>query len=144
MISFFVEGILSLGMIFSFTSAPLTNFAACEGTPLEFLGLESWDHCLTRVETCNNQGDCEQTVVINSIRDIWKIIIPLFNDVLKLAGYIAIGFVIWGGIQYTKSQGEPSNLSAAKDTIKNAIIGLIIVLSSIAITQFIYRGFVSS
>jgi len=135
--NFAVEALFAVGMFFSFfnvSSAPFTNFAACEGTPLGFLGLESWSSCLPR--------DSDGKPIFTQLSDIWKIIIPIFNDVLKLAGYIAIGFVIWGGIQYIKSQGEPSNLAAAKDTIKNAIIGLLLVLSSIAIVQFIYRGFV--
>lgn len=134
MMSFIVESIVSVGMIFSFTLAPTTTFAACEGNVIEFLGLESWDACLPQGPDGKPQ--------FQALTDIWKIIIPIFNDVLKLAGYIAIGFVIWGGIQYIKSQGEPSNLSQAKDTIKNAIIGLLLVLASIAIMQFIYRGFV--
>lgn len=134
MMSFFVESMLTVAMMFSFTTAPLTNFAACEGTPLEFLGLESWSSCLPKDENGNP--------MFTQLSDIWRVVVPLFNDALKLAGYVAIGFIIWGGIQYVKSQGEPSNLSAAKDTIKNAVIGLIIVLSSVAIMQFIYRGFV--
>jgi hypothetical protein len=132
--SFIIESIVSVGMIFSFSLAPTTTFAACEGNVVEFLGLESWDACLPR--------GADGKPVFEALTDIWKIIIPLLNDVLKLAGYIAIGLIIWGGIQYIKSQGEPSNLTQAKDTIKNAIIGLLLVLSSIAIVQFIYRGFV--
>lgn len=123
----------SLGIMLSFAATPFTNFAACETNALQFLVLESWDSCLPR-----EHGD----PVLRDISDIWLIIVPIFNDALKLAGYIAAGFIIWGGIQYSKSQGDPANLKAAKDTIKNAIIGLVIVLLSIAVVQFIFRGFV--
>lgn len=56
---------------------------------------------------------------------------------MRVGGLIAVGFIIWGGIQYTTSQGEPEGLKNAKDTISNAIIGFIIIVLAIGIVQFI-------
>lgn len=59
----------------------------------------------------------------------------------RVAGLIAVGFVIYGAIQYITSQGEPEGLAHAKNTITNALIGFVIVMLAIAIVQFIGRAF---
>ena len=51
--------------------------------------------------------------------------------------YAAVGFIIWGGFKYTKSQGDPGKLNEAKGAITNALIGLGIALGSVAIVEFI-------
>lgn len=55
----------------------------------------------------------------------------------RIAGLIAVGFIIWGGIQYTTSQGEPEGINNAKSTILNAIVGLVISLIAIGLVQFV-------
>lgn len=55
----------------------------------------------------------------------------------RIAGLVAVGFIVWGGIQYTLSQGEPEGMKNAKSTIMNAIVGLVIALLAIGIVQFI-------
>lgn len=72
----------------------------------------------------------------------WSEAIPLIamaviEMLIRIGGLIAVGFIIWGGIQYTTSQGEPEGLNNAKSTILNAVIGLIIVIIAIGITQFV-------
>lgn len=42
-------------------------------------------------------------------------------------------FIIKGGFLYIMARGEPGNITSAKQTITNAIIGLIIALLSAAI-----------
>jgi TRAP-type C4-dicarboxylate transport system permease small subunit len=42
----------------------------------------------------------------------------------------AVFFLVKGGYQYITSTGKPDNLESAKKTIRNAIIGLVIVLGA--------------
>ena len=72
----------------------------------------------------------------------WEKAIPLIAIAIielltRLAGLIAVGFIIWGGIQYTISQGEPEGINNAKSTILNAIVGLVIVVIAIGLVQFV-------
>lgn len=61
----------------------------------------------------------------------------LLSIALQIGGYVAVGFVIWGGMKYIIAAGEPGKLAKAKTTIQNALIGLLIVLASVAIVTFV-------
>ena len=59
------------------------------------------------------------------------------NFVQTTLGYItavgsvaAIFFVVKGGLQYMTSTGSPEGIESAKKTIKNALLGLLIILSA--------------
>jgi cytochrome bd-type quinol oxidase subunit 2 len=58
-------------------------------------------------------------------------------------GYLAIGFVMWGGIQYMTAQGDPGKVARGKKTITNAVIGLIISMTASIISGAV-SGIVSS
>lgn len=61
----------------------------------------------------------------------------VFNLVLMIAGAVSVITVIVGGILYAISTGDSAKTAKAKDTIIYAVIGLIIVSSAFAITNFI-------
>lgn len=73
-------------------------------------------------------------------RSIWRIVLNLVGSAMVIAGYIAIGFVIWGGTKYILAQGDSGKIAAAKTTIQNALIGLLIALSAAAIVNFVASG----
>jgi hypothetical protein len=60
--------------------------------------------------------------------------------VFAIIGAIAVGFVVYGGVQYTLSGGDPAGTKKAKDTILNAIIGLVITLVAFGIVNFVTRS----
>lgn len=70
-------------------------------------------------------------------RTISAVAIAVIDTLTRISAIIALGFIIWGAIQYITSQGEPEGLQNAKNTIMNALIGLIIVILAIGIVQFI-------
>lgn len=57
--------------------------------------------------------------------------------VFSVVGVLAVGIIIFGGIRYMISQGDPGKIKKAKDTILYAVIGLVIALSAYGITMFI-------
>jgi hypothetical protein len=110
--------------------APLTTMAACStGGVADFLGLKSWDACLDH----SASGAPE----IKSLSQIWLIILPLLEDAIKVAGYTAAGFVVWGGVKYLKSQGDPGQINEGRQVIYNALFGLLLAMISVAIVNFI-------
>ncbi len=104
----------------------LTQFAACDAG--SFFGFPTWYACLPK--------DSDGHPKLTQLNDVWLIAFPLLEAGIKVAGYVAVGFIVWGGIRFVKSQGNPGEITAARDTIRDAIIGLVICISSVAIVQF--------
>lgn len=71
------------------------------------------------------------------VKGISLVALSVLDTLIRLSSLLAVGFLIYGAIQYITSQGEPNGLAAAKSTIANALIGLVIVMMAVAIVQFI-------
>ncbi|HEU4914808.1 MAG TPA: pilin [Candidatus Saccharimonadales bacterium] len=63
--------------------------------------------------------------------------LAILDMAFRIAGLVAAVFIIWGGIQYVISQGDPSKTKDAQQTIINALVGLAIALTATAIVSFI-------
>jgi hypothetical protein len=63
--------------------------------------------------------------------------INIVNYMLAGAGLVAMVFVLWGGIQMLLSGGSPERLKAGKTTLFNALLGLVIVLASYILINFL-------
>ncbi|MBU1034740.1 IPT/TIG domain-containing protein, partial [Patescibacteria group bacterium] len=61
----------------------------------------------------------------------------IINISLGLLGIIMVSLILYGGFLYMTSAGEADKTEKAKKYIRNAIIGLIIILSSWAIARFV-------
>jgi len=61
----------------------------------------------------------------------------IFNIAFVIIGALAFLFVVIGGARYALSKGEPENIQKAKNEIKYALIGLVIVASAAAIVNFV-------
>lgn len=59
------------------------------------------------------------------------------NTILYVTGIIAVAMLIIGGIRFMISRGDKDKVQKAKNTIVYAIIGLILVIFSYAIVNFI-------
>ena len=69
--------------------------------------------------------------------DIRVTVAKIINVFLILLGTIAFGLVVYGGFVYMTSGGSEEKVAQAKKILVNATIGLAIVLSAFAITQFV-------
>lgn len=119
----------------------LTRFAVSCDTGKTFLGIPTWYKYLKLED--DGEGGC--LVVIgkkgSQVTDYWLIGLGIVDILLRLAGMVAVGFIIYGGFLYMISQGEPDKTKAAKDTILNALIGMVIVLIAIGVVGFIGKQF---
>lgn len=61
----------------------------------------------------------------------------IVNLLLFLIGAISVVMLIIGGIRYTISAGDSGNITAAKNTILYAIVGLIVAFLAYAIVRFV-------
>lgn len=60
----------------------------------------------------------------------------ILQVVFGVLGVVAVLFIVIGGLRYTISEGNPEDMSKAKNTIIYAIVGLVIVLFAEAIVTF--------
>ncbi len=56
---------------------------------------------------------------------------------LYIVGYVSLIFIIWGGFKYMINGDNSSGTVAARKTIQNAVIGLVLSVMSISIVTFI-------
>jgi len=61
----------------------------------------------------------------------------IVNVLLFLIGAISVIMLIYGGIRYTISGGNSANVTAAKNTILYALIGLIVAFLAYAIVNWV-------
>ncbi len=54
-----------------------------------------------------------------------------------LAAVLAVIFLIWGGIKYITASGDKTKVTAARQTIVGAIIGIVIAFSALFIINFV-------
>lgn len=66
-----------------------------------------------------------------------SIFTTIVNVLLFIIGAISVIMLVWGGIRYTTSGGNSSSVTAAKNTIMYAIIGLIVAFLAFAIVNWV-------
>ncbi len=69
--------------------------------------------------------------------DFWLIGLGIVDILLRVAGLVAVAFVVYGGFMYMTSQGEPDKTSKAKNTLLNSLIGLTIAIMATVIVSFV-------
>jgi hypothetical protein len=65
----------------------------------------------------------------------------IVNIMLFVLGAVAVIMIVIGGIRYTLSNGDASQISGAKNTILYSVIGLIVALLAYAIVNFVLGAF---
>ncbi|MCC7357698.1 Ig-like domain-containing protein [Candidatus Uhrbacteria bacterium] len=77
-----------------------------------------------------------QTIKLPST-DPRLIVVRIINIALGLIGIILVCLILYAGFLWMTSGGKEDQISRAKQILRNAIIGLIIILSAWAITKFV-------
>lgn len=112
-------------------SSLFSHFAANCATS-GFLKFPYWYKYIAKGAECTPQ--------IGSLNDIWLIAAAVVEILLRIAGIAAVAYLIYGGVNYILSQGEPDKTKQARTTITNALGGLIIAIFATAIVTFIARS----
>lgn len=111
-----------------------------------FLGIQPWFRYLPDqafidsegVVSCNidnfalfgDAGTGDKSYVLN-------VALAVVDGLLRVVALVAVAFVIVGGAKYILSQGSPDGTKQAKDSILNALIGLVIAIVATAVVSFI-------
>jgi hypothetical protein len=73
-----------------------------------------------------------------------KLVTPILIAMTGIAGLVSSFFLVTAGVQYITSSGSPEKLMHAKKIIRNALIGLLLVLSAAVITGILSHAFSST
>jgi len=83
----------------------------------------------------SSQEGCEgQTPIFQTIT----------NVLLFIIGAVSVVMLIIGGIKYTVSQGDSTDVTSAKNTILYSIVGLVVAILAYAAVNFVIGNFVKS
>ena len=69
--------------------------------------------------------------------DIPLVLLAVVDDLLRVAGLVAVSFIIYGGYQYVVSQGQPDRTARAQNTLTDALVGLAIAVTAITAVTFL-------
>mgnify|MGYP001257861867 CR=1 FL=1 len=126
------------------------NAKDCKST---FFGLKPWYYYMDQEFTgsrtnANEASPCDfkcfnifnQTVANEcgkTSSDLPALLLVIIDDLLRVAGLVAVAFVFVGAFQYTTSSGNPEQTAKARSTLINAFGGLAVALVSVAFVTFI-------
>ena len=127
-----------VNQLFNVSSVLATTTPDCTAKPT-FFGLVPWYQFLPLASTPaqNGQQICSVDLSNMPIVHLWLIPMAIFEDLLRVAGMLAVAFIIYAGIRFITSQGHPETTKAARGTLINALIGLGITVIAAATVQFI-------
>ncbi len=129
-----ILAVASIGGATLAVATPQTSYAACNERLLTF---PAWYKGLVD-GSCNIKSP---TAVGGLPAFIVKIALNVIEFMLQLVGYLAVGYIIYGGFRYLTSTGSPDDIAAGKKTILNAVIGLVISIFSIGIVNVVAEVF---
>jgi hypothetical protein len=122
-------------------SSKVTSFAAgivgnsCKNG--DFLGLKAWWYYLPS----DDFNGCKITdfnfLPSNGRSDLVLILLAVIDDLLIIAGIVAVAFVLIGAFKYVNSQGDPEKTAQAQSTIINALIGTAIAITATVFVNFL-------
>ncbi|GAC1387318.1 MAG: hypothetical protein NVS1B7_1760 [Candidatus Saccharimonadales bacterium] len=106
-----------------------------------FFGFPKWYSYLPGTIETSSKGGLVCHPVLDNINDFWLIGAAIAEIMLRIASLLAIGYVVFGGVQYIRSQGESDRLKQARESILYAVIGLVISVSAAGIVSYIAGRF---
>jgi hypothetical protein len=89
------------------------------------------------ISSGDNPGGFLAWNIFGKENTVGGVILGLLQMFLGIVGLIAVAMLVYGGFRYITSVGNSEIAQAAKKTITNAIIGLVIIILSFVIVTVI-------
>jgi hypothetical protein len=116
---------------------PATNTSKCTSNSL----FPSWyanKLCDPATGGVVSPGSFDKTDTAKSFGKWFTILaVNIVTILLTVVGYVSLGYIIYGGFKFMTSGDNSGGVAAARKTITNAIIGLILSIMSVAIITFV-------
>jgi Type IV secretion system pilin len=133
---------MMISLITSLLSSSFAQVAAIIGdngpcSKGDFFGLLPWYYYLPSSDLDASTCSIREFHILGANADLPLVLLAVVDDLLRIAGLVAIGFVIVGAIRYTTSQGNAEDAAKAQSTVINALIGLALATVAVGIVSFL-------
>lgn len=93
------------------------------------------DEACAGITAAGGECDASGSAGASGFKDI---IATIINVLSILVGAVSVIFIIIGGFRYVISNGDSNGVTAAKNTIMYAIVGLVVVLFAQVLVAFVF------
>lgn len=140
---------------FAFSGTALANNHNNDPCKKDFLGFPRWYEYLTLDTDCritgpskdalDNDGNPiidkngENVTTVDIAKATPLVLIAVIDILLRLAGMVAFAYIIISGFKFVLAQGNADKEKAARQTVINAAIGLVITIVAIGLTTSLGR-----
>lgn len=114
---------LAIPVIVSATQFSTVNAAKCGGTE-------------TAILSCGGSKDAKDVEGTG----IWALLLLVLNIMTGLVGLAAVGGIVYASILYATAQDNSGQVTKAKETIFNVVLGLVSFALMYSFLQFIIPG----
>lgn len=146
-----IKTILTAGLFMFAVVSPITALAtpqsvsaASKNCERSFLGIPPWYRGLTKQDenpsSCDikTPGSVEQGSPTLSAF-IWLIVLNVIQMAIVAVAYVASFFILYGGFLFLTGGAVPGQIENARKTILNAVIGLVIAMSALVLTNLVFQ-----
>ncbi len=88
----------------------------------------------------NNTSAVQTQAGYDSTTTVGAVVAGVIKAFLGLLGIIFVILVIIAGFNWMTAAGDEDKINKAKDTLRSAVIGIIIVVAAYAITYFVFAN----
>ncbi len=132
-----------IGVAISPAASGRASAAACS-LDVQVLGIPTWYKYLRGDDS---SGRCLPILRVDdvpqgqasekNINSALPIGLAILEIAVTLSGIIAFIMVLWGSVKFMLALGEPDKFAAARKTVQNAMIGLVIIIIATRVISFI-------
>lgn len=101
-----------------------------------FVGLLPWYHYLNLNSQCDFDSS-HSFILLGAHSSVLLIALAIIDDLLRIAGLLAVFFVIFSGVKFILSNGSPDETAKARNAGINALVGLAITMVAITFVSFL-------
>lgn len=105
-----------------------------------FFGLNPWYQYLELDPSTCEVKDFNLIPSNGQKSDVPLVLLAVVDDLLRIAGIVAVVYIIYAGIQFIMSRGNPDEAAKARGALINAVVGLAIALIAVALVSFAGRS----
>jgi len=91
----------------------------------------------TLKEKINTQANSSAAISYETTGNIYSLVQIIINAFLSIIGVLLLVYLLTAGYKWMTAHGEEEKVTEAKDTIKRAIVGTIIIVAAYAISVFV-------
>lgn len=91
-------------------------------------------------EQCGGAGSGSNSTICqsgNAEENVADVIKKITNAAFFIVGALAVIMIIYSGIRYVTSAGNPTGVTAAKNSLMYSVIGLVVAILAYAIVSFV-------